>query len=232
MRDKHRGITIIELLAVLVILGIIAAIAVPVVGQLIENTQRRTIEANITQLSSAVRLARVSEQFGEQAAAAPSSQALEDWEEYAIDILGDYVNEWPRPPFGGVFSFRYSENIRFEGDARNDNGPSFSRRLIRMVLDEEDEFDLEGSLIVYYDIDFGSEGHFIQMRFDEQEVFEETVRFLLESSNIPYIFQFHAGTDSIDELYNPSTFNSEDSNTFGHSRTFADGQFNIWIFIP
>ena len=232
---NQEGVTLVELLIVVVILGIIAAISIPAVGRIVKNTQYRSIEANIAQLSSAVRLARVSEQFSANEAdhGGLGRDDLEGWENYAISVLGDYIDKWPKPPFGGVFSYRYSENIRFEDDVTNDGAPSLSRRLIRMVLDDEGELAIEGSLIVYYDIEFGSEGHFVKLRFDstEEEIFKDTARFLIESTNIPYIFSFHAG-GNYDNPYDPNTFNPDDSSTYGHGRGFNDGQYNIWIYIP
>ncbi|WP_417899423.1 type II secretion system protein [Bacillus haimaensis] len=54
---NEKGLTLIELLAVVVILGIIAAIAVPSIGKIIENAREDAIIADGQQLMGAARLA-------------------------------------------------------------------------------------------------------------------------------------------------------------------------------
>lgn len=54
---NQKGLTLIELLAVVVILGIISAIAVPSIGGLIDNTRKDAHVANAQQMISSAKLA-------------------------------------------------------------------------------------------------------------------------------------------------------------------------------
>lgn len=53
---NQKGLTLVELLAVIVILGIIAAIAVPSIGNIIEKSKADAHEANAEMLISAARM--------------------------------------------------------------------------------------------------------------------------------------------------------------------------------
>jgi type IV pilus assembly protein PilA len=57
---NQKGLTLIELLAVIIILGIIAAIAVPSIGGIIDNTRNDAHVANGQQMINAARLAQAS----------------------------------------------------------------------------------------------------------------------------------------------------------------------------
>lgn len=53
---KEKGFTLVELLAVIVILGIIVAIAVPAIGNIIEESRTKADEAEIQLIVDAARL--------------------------------------------------------------------------------------------------------------------------------------------------------------------------------
>ncbi|MFL2070948.1 competence type IV pilus major pilin ComGC [Marinilactibacillus psychrotolerans] len=56
MIKKENGFTLVELLAVLVILGIIVAIAIPAIGNIIDNAEDSASESEIALVEDAARL--------------------------------------------------------------------------------------------------------------------------------------------------------------------------------
>jgi type IV pilus assembly protein PilA len=63
LRNK-RGVTLVELLAVIIILAIITAIAVPTIGNLIERQRRNAAEASWSSVEEAARLYAVDLEVG------------------------------------------------------------------------------------------------------------------------------------------------------------------------
>ena len=60
MLKNQKGMTLVELLAVMVIIGIIAAISIPAIGGLLENSRKDSMIADATALQEAARLYVVS----------------------------------------------------------------------------------------------------------------------------------------------------------------------------
>ncbi|MEK5069489.1 prepilin-type N-terminal cleavage/methylation domain-containing protein [Sporosarcina sp. FSL K6-1508] len=54
--NNEKGLTLVELLAVIVILGIIAAIAIPSIGNIIQNTREKAVVADVQNALSAANL--------------------------------------------------------------------------------------------------------------------------------------------------------------------------------
>ncbi|MGN7295636.1 prepilin-type N-terminal cleavage/methylation domain-containing protein [Ferdinandcohnia sp. SAFN-114] len=91
MFKKHlknqKGLTLIELLAVIVILGIIAAIAIPAIGNVISNTKLDSVKADAMQVLEASSLAIASE--------GPPSDSQFDYSSAAngANDLEEYIDE-------------------------------------------------------------------------------------------------------------------------------------------
>ncbi len=61
MLKNNKGVTLVELLIVIVILGIIAAIAIPAVGNIVDNAQKDAVIADAQNIRSAAQLGCTSE---------------------------------------------------------------------------------------------------------------------------------------------------------------------------
>lgn len=64
LRKEEKGITLIELLAVIVIIGVIAAIAVPLITGLLDDTKANARSATANQLYEAARLRSIAKNNG------------------------------------------------------------------------------------------------------------------------------------------------------------------------
>ncbi|WP_044339503.1 type IV pilin protein [Rossellomorea aquimaris] len=85
MLKNERGLTLVELLAVIVILGIIAAIAVPSIGNIIEKSRADAVKAEGIQVLNAAKLYVSSESIPEDKTLEATD--LEDYLEENDDIM-------------------------------------------------------------------------------------------------------------------------------------------------
>ena len=103
MLRKEKGFTLVELLAVIVILWIILAIAIPAIGNVIGSSEGKADEANIDLILNAARLADVNGDFTE------SSMSVSDLEK------DGYLEEIPVVP-GGSEDEVYTGSVTKETD--------------------------------------------------------------------------------------------------------------------
>ena len=94
---NQKGLTLVELLAVIVILGIIAAIAVPAIANIIDNSRKDAHYANAESLYDAARLAVVGEDVS-----GSETFTVGDAGEFDLLALG-YLEDEPDNPDGGSY---------------------------------------------------------------------------------------------------------------------------------
>ncbi|HLQ97227.1 MAG TPA: type II secretion system protein [Candidatus Dormibacteraeota bacterium] len=94
LKKDERGLTLVELLAVVVILAIVAAIAFVLVGNVIDNSKRDAHIANAQQIISAAKLAEAS---GDIEFSETAKDIFSDGNE--LDTLGKVVDPWDKEDY-------------------------------------------------------------------------------------------------------------------------------------
>lgn len=116
---NEKGLTLIELLAVIVILGIIAAIAIPSIGGLIDNSKKDAHVANAQQMINAAKIAVTADKSLIPSSGQSKNITLEQLE-------NDGYLETMKDPDNGT----YDKEGSFVKITNNNNKLSYSVKLI------------------------------------------------------------------------------------------------------
>ncbi len=93
--NNQKGFTLVELMVVVVIIGILAAIAVPVYGNITKKANRSAVEANLRTIDGAI----LQYTAAEEVEITEGSTTI-DWATIQNNIGTDYLQGWPTGPDG------------------------------------------------------------------------------------------------------------------------------------
>ena len=103
LKRDSKGFTLVELMVVLLIIGILVAIAVPVYGATQRNAKEKACRANIRTIEGAVQ-----QYAADNNGAIPKGEVKND--EDSVSVLDAYLKEIPTCPFDTLSYYEVDEN--------------------------------------------------------------------------------------------------------------------------
>ena len=185
---NERGVTLVELLTNVVILGIISAVSIPSVQSVVRNAQNDAFVADLMAIERAIHLRTI---IREQPVESPESIlnvsntgniTNAQWAEYTAIVFGDYIQgDWPNPPFGGYYVYRYHDRDASSGwNHANRYTQILPNRTLGTTLFAE---GFRGDTLTM-----------LMLRFDDCETFIRVVDVLIDSVFSDRIYQYVGGT--------------------------------------
>ena len=98
---NQKGFTLVELMVVVLIIGILVAIAVPVYRSVQTKAAENACAANVRTLNGALEAYKANNDF----ATLPNDFNAEN------DLVGKYIKEWPTGPLGGDYTLGQDDDI-------------------------------------------------------------------------------------------------------------------------
>ena len=181
---NNKGVTLLELLIVIVILGILAGISVTLVGNIVRNAEDDAVVASVANIERAIYLRSLSTDERVPPPENPGSMTNLEWETYSAKVFGEYLEgSWPRPAFGGFFVYR---------EYQNGNQSHRWVQVIDGVVTNEDS----NSLRQREPITAANDYVLIMLRFDDCESTTRAMNALMASPFADRVYQYIAFDNS------------------------------------
>jgi len=117
MSHKNKGFTLVEIMIVVLIIGILLAIAIPSFVQARESSRAKACVGNLKQIDSAKQQWAMDQKAGSTASPVQS------------DLSPTYVRSWPTEPEGGTYTINDISTLPTCSVGANTASPNLSHTL-------------------------------------------------------------------------------------------------------